>query len=117
VTALLLGVVTALMWTNSNLCSALAVRSISQQSAVAWITLVGLLITAPFSLAAGVPPGLTVRRIAALAVVGLAVAFGLVLLYGAYRIGKVAVVAPISATEGAIAADNPFRTNSPYGLH
>lgn len=103
-TALVLGVLTALMWTSSNLCSARAIRFIPQYSVVAWITLVGLVITVPFSVAAGVPPGLDAGRAAGLAVAGVCVVGGLTLLYGAFRIGKVAVVAPLAATEGAVAA-------------
>jgi drug/metabolite transporter (DMT)-like permease len=104
VSALVFGALTALMWTNSNLCSSRAVRSIPEYSVVAWITFVGLLITTPFALAQGVPAGLDVGRLLGLAVVGVATVVGLVLLYAAFKIGKVAVVAPIAATEGAVAA-------------
>jgi drug/metabolite transporter (DMT)-like permease len=104
VTALLCGVLTALMWTSSNLCSARAVRYVPQYSVVAWITLVGLLITLPFCLAGGIPAGLDAARALGLGVAGLAVVGGLLLLYGAFRIGKVSVVAPVAATEGAVAA-------------
>lgn len=103
-TAIVFGVLTALMWTNSNLCSARAVRFIPEYSVVAWVTLVGLVITTPFAAAAGVPSGLDAGRVVGLAVVGVAVVAGLVLLYGAFRFGKVALIAPIGATEGAVSA-------------
>ena len=103
-TALICGVLTALMWTSSNLCSARAVRYVPQYSVVAWLTLVGLLITLPFGVAEGVPPGLDAARALGLAVAGVGVVGGLVLLYGAFRIGKVALVAPLAAAEGAVAA-------------
>jgi drug/metabolite transporter (DMT)-like permease len=104
VSALVFGALTALMWSNSNLCSSRAVRSIPEYSVVAWITLVGLLITIPFSVARGLPAALDTGRVLGLAVVGIATVAGLVLLYSAFKIGKVALVAPIAATEGAVAA-------------
>lgn len=103
-TALLFGGLTALMWTSSNLCSARAVRFVPQYSVVAWITLVGLVITLPFCLVDGVPAGLDAGRAVGLGVAGLAVVGGLLLLYGAFRIGKISLVAPLAATEGAVAA-------------
>ena len=102
--AIAFGVCAALMWASSNLCSARAVRTVPQQSVVAWIMFVGLLITAPFAAAGGVPVGLTASRLVGLSVVGVVVVTGLVLVYGAFRIGKVSLVAPLAATEGAVAA-------------
>lgn len=103
-TAIVFGVLTALMWTNSNLCSSRAVQYIPQYSVVAWITFIGLLITIPFAAADGVPDALDAGRALGLAVVGVAVVAGLVLMYSAFRIGKVSVIAPIASTEGAVAA-------------
>jgi drug/metabolite transporter (DMT)-like permease len=71
---------------------------------VAWVTLVGLIVTIPFAVVGGVPEGLTVGVIAGLSLIGVCTASGLVFLYGAFRIGKVSLVAPIVATEGAVAA-------------
>jgi drug/metabolite transporter (DMT)-like permease len=101
---LIYGLLTALMWTNSNLCSARSVRYIPQYSVVAWVTLVGLIVTIPFAVIGGVPAGLTAGVIAGLSLVGVCVVVGLVFLYGAFRVGKVSVVSPIAAAEGAVAA-------------
>ena len=101
---LIYGLCTALMWANSNLSSARAIRHIPQYSVVAWVTLVGLLVTIPFAVVSGIPAGLTVTTLAGLALVGVCVVLGLVFLYGAFRVGKISLVAPIVATEGAVAA-------------
>lgn len=103
-TALICGVLAATFWASSNLCSARAVRYIPQSSVVAWVTMTGLVITTPFCLSSGVPAALNAANGALLSMAGVSMVIGLTLLYGAFRIGKVALVAPIAATEGAVAA-------------
>ena len=113
---LVYGLLTALMWTNSNLCSARSVRYIPQFSVVAWVTLVGLIITIPFAVVGGVPAGLTAAAIAGLSLAGIGVVVGLVCLYGAFRVGKVSVVSPIASAEGAVAAILAGVFGEPIGM-
>jgi drug/metabolite transporter (DMT)-like permease len=71
---------------------------------LAWVMLVGLVVTAPPALASGIPDAFNGRRLLWFAVSGIANVGGLLLAYDAMRVGKVSIVAPISSTEGAIAA-------------
>jgi drug/metabolite transporter (DMT)-like permease len=71
---------------------------------LAWVMLVGLAVNAPLAIASGVPDGLTGTRVVWFAAAGLANVGGLLLAYQAMSVGKVSIVAPITSTEGAIAA-------------
>ena len=66
--------------------------------------LIGLTATIPLVLIAGIPTGLTGTNSIWWIVSGLGNVMGLVLAASAFRFGKVGVVAPILATEGALAA-------------
>jgi drug/metabolite transporter (DMT)-like permease len=66
--------------------------------------LTGFLLVLPWAASGGVPESLDSTSIAWLAAAGLGNVFGLLLSYGAMRVGKLGVVAPIVSTEGAIAA-------------
>jgi drug/metabolite transporter (DMT)-like permease len=81
-----------------------ATRLIGPQSVLAWVMLVGFVIAAPLTAAHGVPSGLGSRELGWLAVAGIGNVGGLLLAYTALRVGKVSIVAPITSTEGAIAA-------------
>ncbi|MFM8352039.1 MAG: EamA family transporter, partial [Actinomycetales bacterium] len=63
-----------------------------------------MVITIPFASMEGVPDGLTGANLAWFAVSGVGNAAGLVLINEALKVGKVGIVAPIVATEGAISA-------------
>ena len=65
---------------------------------------VGLLVSAPVAAIAGIPSGLSWHSFGWLAVSGGANVAGLLLTYGALSVGKVGVVAPVTSTEGAVAA-------------
>jgi drug/metabolite transporter (DMT)-like permease len=71
---------------------------------LAWVMLVGLAVNAPLVIVSGLPEGLRGGRIVWFAVAGAANVGGLLLAYDALRVGKVSIVAPITSTEGAIAA-------------
>jgi drug/metabolite transporter (DMT)-like permease len=71
---------------------------------VAWVMVVGLIITAPIAAASGIPKQLGSGSGIWLLVGGGGNVLGLMLAYRALRIGKVALVSPITSTEGAIAA-------------
>src|SRR5262245_40054510 len=66
--------------------------------------LVGLVIVVPLVLVSGVPDELDRGNAGWLALAGVGNVGGLLLTYRALRAGKVSIVAPITSTEGAIAA-------------
>jgi drug/metabolite transporter (DMT)-like permease len=68
------------------------------------MSLVGLLVTGPVVLVEGVPGSLDAGNAAWLLLAGAGNVAGLLVVYVAYRAGDVALIAPIVATEGAIAA-------------
>lgn len=103
-TAVVFGLLTAVLFATSTLCSSRAVRIIPSYSVVASAMLVGLVITIPFAALEGIPQGLTGANLAWFAVSGLGNAAGLVLINEALKVGKVGIVAPIVATEGALSA-------------
>jgi drug/metabolite transporter (DMT)-like permease len=103
VISIVFGLLTAVFFASSSLLSSRAVKVIGSWSAVAWAMLVGLLITLPFLFAAGVPDAVA-ENVGWLLVAGLGNVAGLVLAGLAFRVGKVGVITPILATEGAIAA-------------
>ena len=77
---------------------------IDPAAVLAWVMLVGLLVTLPVVAIAGPPSGLGSSDLGWLVVVGITNSLGLFLAYRALRVGKVGLVAPIVSTEGAIAA-------------
>ena len=97
------GLATAVFFASSSLLSSRAVKIIGSWSTVAWTMLVGLVITLPFLVAAGVPAGLS-DSLGWMLAAGAGNVAGLVLGGLAFRVGKVGVITPILATEGAIAA-------------
>jgi drug/metabolite transporter (DMT)-like permease len=94
----------ALAWAASTLCSSRASRMIDPPSVVAWVSLTGLFLVLPFVLADGVPGRLDGAAGGWLLLAGAGNIGGLLLAYVAFRSGKVALIAPLIATEGAIAA-------------
>ncbi len=71
--------------------------------ALAWVSLIGFVICAPFALLDS-RPGVDPIDLGWLGIAGLGNVIGLLLLYAAVRRGKVGIAAPIASTEGAIAA-------------
>jgi drug/metabolite transporter (DMT)-like permease len=104
VIAILGGLGAALAWAISTLCSSRSSRLIDPPSVVAWMMVVGLVITLPLAAISGVPAHLDPGSAAWLATSGIGNVGGLVLTYRALRVGQVAIVAPLVSTEGAIAA-------------
>lgn len=92
------------MWAGATLCSSRATRMIGPYSVLSFVMLVGLVVATPFVVVAGVPDGLGASQIGWLGLAGGGNVAGLLLAYTALRTGKVAIVAPILSTEGAIAA-------------
>jgi drug/metabolite transporter (DMT)-like permease len=104
VLAIVFGLATAFLWATTLLASARASRLLGAWSTLAWVMLIGLVVTLPFVLATAPSVTLTGHDITLMAVAGVANSVGLLCNYAAVRRGKVALVGPIVSTEGAIAA-------------
>jgi drug/metabolite transporter (DMT)-like permease len=102
--AILGGLGAAAAWAISTVCSSRSSRLIEPVSVVAWVMLVGLLISGPAAALAGVPDRLDGSSVAWLLLSGVGNVAGLLLAYRAMRIGQIALVAPLVSTEGALAA-------------
>jgi drug/metabolite transporter (DMT)-like permease len=102
--AILGGLGAALAWTATTLAASRASRLIDVWSLLATVMTVGLLVSAPVAAIAGVPSGLNRDTFGWLVVSGTANVAGLLLTYAALSVGKVGVVAPVTSTEGAVAA-------------
>src|SRR5256885_5464927 len=102
--AILGGLGAALAWTVTTLVASRASRLIDAWSLLATVMTMGLLVSAPLAAIAGVPSGLNRHSFGWLAVSGMANVAGLLLTYAALSVGKVGVVAPVTSTEGAVAA-------------
>src|SRR4051794_9135555 len=99
--AILGGLGAALAFASSTLCSSRSSRLIGAGPALAWVAIVGLVITLPAAALATRPP-IDAAAGAWLGLAGAGNAAGLLLTYLALRTGKVGVVAPIVSAEGAI---------------
>lgn len=114
--AVLGGLGAALCWATATLSAARGSRLVGARSILAWVMIVGFAITVPFAIAAGVPSELTARDVTWIAISGAGNVAGLLLSYSALRVGKVSIVAPITSTEGAIAAVLAVATGEALGL-
>jgi drug/metabolite transporter (DMT)-like permease len=103
VIAVLGGLGAAAAWAIAILCSSRSTRMIGAASVLASVMVVGLTVTLPFVVVTGAPD-LDTGTVALLLGAGISSVLGLSLIYTALRTGKVGIVAPIVATEGAIAA-------------
>ena len=101
--AILSGLGASLAFASSTLCSSRSSRLIGAGPALAWVALVGLVITLPAATLAD-RPNLDAAAFTWLSLAGIGNAAGLLLTYLALCSGKVGVVAPIVSAEGAIGA-------------
>ena len=113
--AIVFGLTTAVLWAATLLASARASRLLGPWSTLAWVMLIGLIVTLPFVVATAPGLTLTTSDLALMATAGIANSAGLLLNYAAVRRGKVAVVGPIVSTEGAIAAVLAVVAGDPLG--
>jgi drug/metabolite transporter (DMT)-like permease len=104
VTAILPGLFAAFVWGAGNIAAARGSRAMPPESLLAGISLVGLAICIPILITEGAPRDESAGALSWLALGGAANIAGLALLYVAYRAGDVGLVAPITSTEGAVAA-------------
>ncbi len=102
--AILGGLGAAVSWAVTSLTAARASRLIGAPATLAWVMLTGLLVVGPVVLAEGRPSELDAGAAGWLAIAGGGNVAGLLLVYSGVRIGKVGIVAPVSSSEGAVAA-------------
>ena len=115
-TAILVGLLAAGLWGTAGLVNGRASRLVGAPLAVAWALLTGALIMGVLAGASGWPedaePADWLWGFAA----GVGTIGGLLLSYESYRRGKLGVVAPIVATQGAIAAVLAVAVGDPLGV-
>jgi drug/metabolite transporter (DMT)-like permease len=98
------GLGAALVFATVTLCNSRSSRMIGPTQLLAWVMLIGLAIVLPLVVLEGVPDDLDGESGTWLAVAGIGNVVGLLLAYAALREGKVGIVAPVVATQGAVAA-------------
>jgi drug/metabolite transporter (DMT)-like permease len=104
VLAIVGGIGAAVFFATATLCSSRSSRLIPPSSVLAWVMLTGMVVTVPAVAFVGRPHDVTGSEFAWLAISGAGNVVGLLFAYSALRIGKVALIAPILSTEGALAA-------------
>jgi drug/metabolite transporter (DMT)-like permease len=104
VTAIIGGLGAAFLWAGATLASSRSSRMLGSRVVLGWVMIVGLIVGLPLGVLTGVPSGVPADAPFLVLVAGLAYAGGLYSAYRALTVGKVSIVAPIVATEGAIAA-------------
>ena len=98
------GLGAAALWATATLCSSRSSRMLGSRVVLGWVMIVGVVIGLPFAIVSPAPVGFEPSTAALLLLAGVCYVIGLQLTYAALRIGKVSIVAPIVATEGAVAA-------------
>ena len=102
--AIVCGLAAACLISMSLLSSSRSIRMIGNFPVLGWVMLVGLVVTLPWALADGVPPSLAGVDGALLLLMAACQVGGYLLAFVALKVGKVGVVTPILATEGAVGA-------------
>lgn len=100
----LLGLACAVCWGLPDISLARAVRTVGIVPTVIGSVLIGLVATAPLLLWAGPLPDPTLRGVLLVVLAGALTLAGYMTAFSAFKVGKVSVVAPIIACEGAVAA-------------
>jgi drug/metabolite transporter (DMT)-like permease len=104
VLAILGGLGAAICWATSSLAAARSARLIGSWATVGWVMLIGVMIAVPATIVGGAGANLTPDALLLLGISGAGNVVGLLLAYTAFKAGKVAVIAPIISTEGAMGA-------------
>ena len=105
VTAILGGLAAAVLWSAATLCSSRSSRMLgSLRRARLGHGRSGRVVGLPLAIVTPLPASFDPFVFVLLLVAGLCYCLGLMLAYMALTIGKVSIVAPIVATEGAVAA-------------
>jgi len=116
VTAIIGGLGAAVLWAAATLCSSRSSRMLGSRVVLAWIMVVGVVVGVPLAAVSPGPATLEPSTFALLGLSGICYVIGLQLTYAALRIGKVSIVAPIVATEGAVAALISIARGDPVGF-
>lgn len=103
-TAILGGLAAAALWAAATLASSRSSRMLGSRVVLAWVMLIGCVVGLPLAFIDARPAAVAPTTALLLLVAGVCYVSGLGLVYAALQIGKVSIVAPIVATEGAIAA-------------
>jgi drug/metabolite transporter (DMT)-like permease len=104
VVAIIGGLGAAMLWAAATLCSSRSSRMLGSRVVLGWVMVVGVIVGFPVAALSPGPATLEPSTLALLGLAGICYVVGLQLAYAALRIGKVSIVAPIVATEGAVAA-------------
>ncbi|MFL5708615.1 MAG: EamA family transporter [Chloroflexota bacterium] len=115
-TAIIGGLGAALLWAAATLCSSRSSRMIGSRVVLGWIMVVGVIVGLPIAVVSPGPTTLEPSTLGLLGLSGICYVVGLQLTYAALRIGKVSIVAPIVATEGAVAALISIGRGDPVGF-
>jgi drug/metabolite transporter (DMT)-like permease len=102
--AVLGGLGAAVLFATATVSAARGSRLVGAESFLAGVMTVGLVIVFPFVALGGAPAPLEASSFGWLALSGIGNVAGLLFDYAALRVGRLGLVAPILATEGAIAA-------------
>jgi len=102
--AVLGGLGAAVLFATATVSAARGSRLVGAESFLAGVMTVGLVIASPLVALGGAPAGLEASSFGWLALSGIDNVAGLLFDYAALRVGRLGLVAPILATEGAIAA-------------
>jgi drug/metabolite transporter (DMT)-like permease len=98
------GLIAAVLWATATLCSSRSSRMIGSRVVLAWVMIVGAVLGLPIALLSPLDHAVEPGIYALVLLAGACYSVGLLAAYAALRTGKVSLVAPIVATEGAIAA-------------
>ena len=115
-TAILGGLAAAVLWSAATLCSSRSSRMLGSLVVLAWVMAIGTVVGLPLAIATPLPATFDPFVLVLLLVAGLCYCLGLMLAYMALTIGKVSIVAPIVATEGAVAAVIAIALGDTVGL-
>jgi drug/metabolite transporter (DMT)-like permease len=116
VTAILGGLAAAIMWATATLASSRSSRMIGSRVVLAWVMIVGAIVGLPLALITGIPTEIPPATLPLVLLAGLCYSGGLYVTYRALTIGKVSIVAPIVATEGAVGAMVAVALGDPLSL-
>jgi drug/metabolite transporter (DMT)-like permease len=97
------GLITAVLWGTSSVAAARASRLVGADVALAWAYVTGLLAVLPVAAATGLP-SFDAGTAAWTALAAVTAVSSLFLLYAALQRGPVVLVAPITASQGGVAA-------------
>jgi drug/metabolite transporter (DMT)-like permease len=104
VTAIIGGLVAAILWATATLSSSRSSRMLGSRVVIGWVMLTGAIVGTPLALISPAPAQVRPESIVIVLISGVCYVVGLQLTYAALRIGKVSLIAPIVATEGAVGA-------------